>query len=187
MRLYEIDYRHKKFFSLTSFTHTQKIDSYRELMTEHHCGLVTDAGSPGLSDPWKQLVKVCREWGISFEVLPWATALIPAVVGSYRDTSKFVYKGFLPKKKGKRTALKEILQSVYPVYVYESVYRVEKTLSQLQELGYQGEVLIARELSKLHEQYVTGSIYELLEKINTQEIVLKWEFVLGFMPSRTDG
>jgi 16S rRNA (cytidine1402-2'-O)-methyltransferase len=69
--------------------------------------------------------------------------------------------------------LKEILKSVYPVYVYESVYRVEKTLSQLQELGYQGEVLIARELSKLHEQYVTGSIYELLEKINTQEIVLK--------------
>lgn len=91
MRLYDIDWRNKKLHSLTSFTSELKAMSYIDIMREEHCGMLSDAGTPGLSDPGKQLVKFCREYKIPFETLPGANALIPAVVGAGFDTSSFVY------------------------------------------------------------------------------------------------
>jgi len=102
------------------------------------------------------------------------------VVSSNRDTTQFAFWGFLPKKKGKQTALKTIIDSDYPIYVYESVHRVVKTLEELLALGFTGKVMVCRELTKLHEQYACGSISQILEKVAKGEVPLKGEFVLGF-------
>lgn len=102
------------------------------------------------------------------------------MVSSNWDTTQFSFRGFLPKKKGKQTALKAIVDSDYPVYVYESVHRVVKTLEELLALGFAGKVMICRELTKLHEQYACGSIPQVLEMITLKELPLKGEFVLGF-------
>ncbi|MBP7847652.1 hypothetical protein KA013_00305 [Patescibacteria group bacterium] len=80
------------------------------------------------------MIKLCRERNIPFEVLPGANSLVPAVVGSYIDTTSFTYLGFLPLKKGKETLLKQIVASKDPVFIFESVHRVEKTLMSLQKL-----------------------------------------------------
>jgi 16S rRNA (cytidine1402-2'-O)-methyltransferase len=95
---------------------------------------VSEAGCPGLSDPGKELIKYCRERNIPFEVLPGANALLSAVIASYTDTSSFVYLGFPPTKKGRQTFFTHMLTYKKPVYIYESVHRVEKTLRQLHEL-----------------------------------------------------
>jgi len=79
-RMYEIDFRNKKFYSLNSFSSEKSMEFYRGLLQEHNCWLVSDAWTPWLSDPWKDMIKMCWEWNIEFEVLPGATALIPAVV-----------------------------------------------------------------------------------------------------------
>ncbi|USN55944.1 MAG: hypothetical protein H6765_05290 [Candidatus Peribacteria bacterium] len=91
MRLYDIDRRNKQLHSFTSFTSEQKSIQYIDIIKEQHCGMLSDAGTPGLSDPGKALVKFCREYQLPFEVLPGATALIPAVVAGGFDTSSFVY------------------------------------------------------------------------------------------------
>lgn len=183
-RLYDIDWRTKKMYSLNSFSSEGRMQWYISLLQEENAWLVSDAGSPWLSDPWKSLIKLCREWSIPFEVLPWATALIPAVVSSYTDTSKFVYLWFPPTKKGRQTFLQWILQYVYPVYIYESVHRVDKTLKQLNALWFVGKVFVARELSKMHEQYEWWTLPEIREKIASWAIPLKGEFVLGFVQDK---
>lgn len=183
-RMYEIDRRNKKLYSLNSFTSEKSLLFYRELMEEHHCWLVSDAWTPWLSDPWKSLIKYCRERWMKFEVLPWATALIPWVVASYWDTSKFVYMWFPPTKKGRQTFFTKILQYDYPVYIYESVHRVEKTLKQMKALWFTWTVFVAREISKLYEQYAYWSIDEVLLQIEAWEIPMKWEFVLWFVSQK---
>ena len=91
MRMYDIDYRTKFFHSLTSFSGDGKLQHYINLLLENDCAMLSEAGTPGLSDPGKNLIKLCWEWKIPFEVLPGANAIIPAVVGSYTDTTKFTY------------------------------------------------------------------------------------------------
>jgi 16S rRNA (cytidine1402-2'-O)-methyltransferase len=102
------------------------------------------------------------------------------------DTTIRSYYGFLPQKKGRQTVLKEILQSVYPVYIYESVHRIEKLLQELTNLQYTGTLLIARELSKLFEQYAHGDVVTLQEMVATKKIPLKGEFVVCFIPKTPD-
>jgi 16S rRNA (cytidine1402-2'-O)-methyltransferase len=119
------------------------------------------------------LIKLCREEDITFEILPGANALLPAVVATPTDTSKFVYLGFPPHKKGRQTFIKLILQQTYPVYIYESVHRVEKLFKQLKEFGYDGKILVARELTKMFEQYETGTLDEILLMIEEKKIVIK--------------
>lgn len=179
-KLYDIDARTKKFYPLTSFTHETRLGWYIELLQNNHCGLVSEAGTPGLSDPGKNLIKLCWERKVPFEVLPGANALIPAVVGSYTDTTSFTYLGFLPTKKGKETKMKEIIASKEPVFVFESVHRVEKNLLALKKLWFMGTVHIHRELSKMFEQKEYGSIDDVLEMIQKGTIPLKGEFVVGF-------
>jgi len=181
MRMYDIDYRMKVFHSLTSFSGEKKLQQYIDLLFENDCALVSEAGTPWLSDPGKSLIKLCRERKIPFEVLPWANALIPAVVASYTDTTKFTYLGFPPTKKWKQTFLTQILQSVYPVYIYESVHRVEKTLKKLQKMWFTWTVFLARELSKMYEQKVWGTIDEILDQIASGKVIMKGEFVIGFV------
>lgn len=182
-RLYDIDRRNKKLYTLTSFSSEWQQSYYMNLIHEFDCVQMSDAWTPGLSDPWKQLIKLCWEWNYPFEVLPWATALIPAVVASYCDTSKFVYMWFPPTKKGRETFFKKIIASDLPVYIYESVHRVEKTLKQLKKLWFTWLVFMSREISKMHEQKTYWSLDDMLKKIENWEIVMKWEFVLWFLSS----
>lgn len=186
MRMYEIEYRTKEFFSLTSFTSDRQMLEYVSRMKSENCGVVSEAWTPWLSDPWKSLIKLCREHEVKFEILPWANALIPPVIATPSDTSSFVYKGFVPLKKGRKTFFESILQTVevslQPVYMYESVHRIQKTLKQLDDVWYMWKVILARELTKMYEQYVIWSPTELLERIEGWEIPLKWEFVVWCFP-----
>lgn len=176
--MYEIDYSDKEFYSLTSFTNQGKLNHYLNILKENNVGLVSDAGTPWLSDPGKIMIQLCAENNIQYTTLPWANALVPAIVGSVFDTSKFVYLGFLPTKKWRQTIFKEILTYDKPVFFYESVHRIEKTLKELKEYWFQWQVSISREISKMFEQLVTWTIDEIIEMVNNKQILLKWEFVI---------
>ncbi len=183
-RLYEIDYSTKKLYPFTSFTDTSKLNHYINIISTTECGVVSEAGTPGLSDPWKSLIKLCREHGLPFDVLPGANALVPAVVGAYTNTTSFIYYGFLPPKKWRQSILKEIMGQEKPAILYESVHRIEKLITELQTLEFNWEVGIRRELSKKFEQKVRGTIQEIKQKISTWEIPIKWEFVVILAPKK---
>lgn len=101
------------------------------------------------------------------------------MVGAGFDTSSFVYIGFLPQKKGRQTALKTAIQSQIPTFFYESVHRMEKLIKELQELGFEGKVMIARELSKMFEEVQTWDFDQLLAKWQSGQLKIKGEFVIG--------
>jgi len=185
LSMYEIDYADKQFYSLTSFTDQGKMNHYLNLLSDNDVWLVSEAGTPGLSDPGKSLIQLCNENKIEYTVLPGANALIPAVVASGFDTSSFVYLGFLPQKKWRQTILKWIIENWelrinnMPVFFYESVHRFEKLLKELKELGFEWKISVSREISKMYEQIVNGSLDEVIELVKTKKLPIKWEFVVG--------
>ncbi len=139
--------------------------------------LVSDAGTPGISDPGFLLVRAAIQNNILVECLPGPTAFVPALVASGFPCDKFVYEGFLPHKKGKQTRLKILSQEERTVVLYESPHRLAKTLEQMQEFfGKTREVCVAREISKFYETYHRGTLEELaIYFVNTPpkgEIVL---------------
>jgi 16S rRNA (cytidine1402-2'-O)-methyltransferase len=124
-------------------------------------GLISDAGTPGISDPGFLLVKTCIEQGIDVETLPGATALIPALVNSGFPLDRFVFEGFLPHKKGRQTRWKAIAEEERTTVLYESPHRLQKALEQIIEfIGPDRQIMVARELSKMHEQMVRGTASE---------------------------
>ena len=179
LKKYEIDFSNKKFYSITSYTSNKKLEFYTQLMRENDIWVVSEAWTPGLSDPGKELIRIAWEENIKFEVLPGTNALIPAVISACFDTSKFVYLWFLPQKKGRQTLIKKIINSEYPVFIYESVHRIEKTLNQLKENWFDGKIFIIREISKMFEQKICWTIDEIIEKIQKKELPLKGEFVMA--------
>ncbi|MDR3341078.1 MAG: 16S rRNA (cytidine(1402)-2'-O)-methyltransferase [Candidatus Symbiothrix sp.] len=125
--------------------------------------LVSDAGTPGISDPGFLLVRECVAQGIEVECLPGATALIPALVNSGLPADRFCFEGFLPQKKGRQTRLNELADEKRTMIFYESPFRVVKTLTQLAEhLGEERKASVSREISKLYEQTVHGTLNELI-------------------------
>jgi 16S rRNA (cytidine1402-2'-O)-methyltransferase len=139
--------------------------------------LVSDAGTPGISDPGFLLVRECLRNDVEVECLPGATAFVPALVASGLPCDRFSFEGFLPLKKGRQTRLKEIASARHTVVIYESPHRLLKTLAQLKELcGAQRQCAVARELTKLFEQIVRGSLEEALKYFTTNEP--KGEFVI---------
>jgi 16S rRNA (cytidine1402-2'-O)-methyltransferase len=139
--------------------------------------LVSDAGTPGISDPGFLLVRACLENAIAVECLPGATALIPALVVSGFPTDRFVFEGFLPHKKGKQTRITGILNETRTVVFYESPHRLLKTLEMCRLiLGPSRQAAVVRELSKMFEECVKGSFEELITHFTTKppkgEIVL---------------
>ena len=175
---YQIDFSNKKLYSITSYTSKQKLKFYTKLIKENDAWVVSEAWTPWLSDPGKELIKICYEENIKFEVLPWANALVPSIVSACFDTSKFIFLGFLPQKKWRQTLIKKIIKEEYPVFFYESVHRIEKTLNQLKENNFSGTIFVIREISKMFEEKICWSVEEILEKIKNKELILKWEFVL---------
>lgn len=123
--------------------------------------LVSDAGTPGISDPGFLLVRECLEQGIEIECLPGPAALIPAIVASGFPCDRFVFEGFLPHKKGRQTRLKAIAEETRTVVLYESPYRLVKCLGQIAEfMGEDRKVCVARELTKMYEEFQRGTAVE---------------------------
>jgi 16S rRNA (cytidine1402-2'-O)-methyltransferase len=123
--------------------------------------LISDAGSPGISDPGFYLTRECWNEGIEVQALPGPTALIPALTASAIPSDRFVFEGFLPKKKGRQTRLKELATEPRTVVIYESPYRLLRTLDDLIEhLGADRQGAVARELTKKYEEIERGTLEE---------------------------
>lgn len=139
--------------------------------------LITDAGTPAISDPGFLLVRECVAQGVEVECLPGATAFVPALVNSGLPSDKFFFEGFLPHKKGRQTRLKYLAQIPHTIVFYESPHRLIKTLTQLGEFfGLERQVSVSREITKLHEETIRGTIPEVIEYYSNN--VLKGEIVI---------
>lgn len=139
--------------------------------------LVTDAGTPGISDPGFLLVREAVRNGIPVETLPGATAFVPALVDSGIPCDRFVFLGFLPHKKGRRTAIRQLAAELRTCIIYESPHRLAKLLEELVEaLGGERQVSVSREISKLHAETVRGSLREVHDTFASREV--KGEIVL---------
>lgn len=139
--------------------------------------LVSDAGTPGISDPGFLLVRAVNEAGLRVNCLPGATAFVPALVNSGLPADRFVFEGFLPHKKGRKTRIENLIQESRTMIFYESPHRLMKTLIQFSEaFGEERIGCVSRELTKLYEENVNGSLKELIAYY--QENPIKGEIVL---------
>lgn len=133
--------------------------------------LISDAGTPGISDPGFLLVRTCLEKGAEVETLPGATAFVPALVNSGLPCDKFCFEGFLPQKKGRQKRLSELSDEPRTIVFYESPFRLVKLLEQLQEhFGGERQVSVSRELSKLHEENARGTLLEVLDHFKSKTV-----------------
>lgn len=132
--------------------------------------LISDAGTPGISDPGFLLVRECVQHGIEVQTLPGATAFVPALVSSGLPCDKFCFEGFLPQKKGRQTRMERLKEEERSMILYESPRRLAKTLRQLMEVvGEERRVCVSREISKLHEEHVRGTLKEVTEHFERVE------------------
>ena len=139
--------------------------------------LISDAGTPGISDPGFLLVRTCVEQGIEVQTLPGPTAFVPALVSSGFPCDRFCFEGFLPVKKGRQTKLKTLAEESRTMIFYESPYRLVKTLRQLAEyFGPERQCCVSREISKIHEESVRGTLNEVAAHFAANEP--RGEFVL---------
>lgn len=139
--------------------------------------LISDAGTPAISDPGFLLTRACVEKGIEVECLPGATAFVPALVNSGLPNDRFVFEGFLPLKKGRQTRLQELAEESRTMVFYESPHKLLKTLTHFAEyFGEDRPVSVSRELTKLYEETVRGTVAELIAHFTTK--APKGEFVI---------
>ena len=130
--------------------------------------LISDAGTPGISDPGFLLVRACVEHGIDVECLPGPTALIPALAVSGLPSDRFVFEGFLPQKKGRQKRLLQLADETRTMIFYESPFRLVKALTQFAEFfGYERQACVCRELSKMFEEVKRGTLFELKDYYET--------------------
>ncbi|MCR5065378.1 MAG: 16S rRNA (cytidine(1402)-2'-O)-methyltransferase [Bacteroidales bacterium] len=147
------------------------------LSTGIDIALVTDAGTPGISDPGFLIVREAVKAGVEVECLPGATAFVPALIDSGLPCDRFVFEGFLPHKKGRQTAIQRLANESRTMIIYESPFRLVKLLEQLIEtLGPERQASVSREISKLHAETVRGTIAEILSSFSSREV--KGEIVL---------
>ena len=177
----------KPVFRLDAVTEIKKAgEILARLEAGEHVAYVSDAGTPGISDPGQRLVADVRsliascEEGreIKIEAIPGPSALTAALSIAGLDIAEFIFLGFLPHKKGRQTALKKIIESEIPVVLYESPHRILKLLKELLPLGEQRRVVIARELTKMHEQVVRGTVAEIIAYFATNPDKVRGEFVV---------
>lgn len=168
----------KKLYSHHKFNEHATVKMVAEsIAAGRNATLVSDAGTPGISDPGFLLVRTCVEAEIEVETLPGATALIPALVQSGFPCDRFCFEGFLPQKKGRAKQLQSLAAEERTMIFYESPYRVVKCLEQFAEVfGLERRVSVSRELTKKFEQTVRGTVAEVLEHFRTTDP--KGEFVI---------
>ena len=140
------------------------------LQAGENIALISDAGTPGISDPGFLVVRECVRHGIEVQCLPGATAFVPALVSSGLPNDRFCFEGFLPQKKGRMTRLITLQSEVRTMIFYESPYRLVKTLTQFSEyFGLEREVAVCREISKIHEESVRGTLSEVVSHFTANE------------------
>jgi 16S rRNA (cytidine1402-2'-O)-methyltransferase len=145
--------------------------------------LISDAGTPAISDPGFLLVRECVRHGIEVQCLPGATAFVPALVSSGLPNDRFCFEGFLPQKKGRATRLAQLQDETRTMIFYESPYRVVKTLTQFVEyFGADRPVSVCREISKIHEESVRGTLQEVIDHFTQTEPKGEIVIVLGGKP-----
>ena len=139
--------------------------------------LVTDAGTPGISDPGFLLVRTCVEKGVDVECLPGATAFVPALVNSGLPCERFTFEGFLPQKKGKNKKVQDLAEEERTMIFYESPFRLVKTLELFaQYFGKERQACVSREISKLHEENFRGTLRDCIEHFSLNDV--KGEIVI---------
>ncbi len=170
----------KELISLHGYTDPRKLDGMIDrLKNGEHMAAVSDAGTPGISDPGYALVSRCRADGIKMEVIPGPSAFLAALSVSGLPINHFLYLGFLPLKKGRQTLMKTFATTEHTIVFYESVHRIEKTLSELSDvLASQPDraVVVCRELTKMHEEIVNTTVDQL--PTIAKSITKKGEFVV---------
>lgn len=140
------------------------------LKAGENIALISDAGTPGISDPGFLVVRECVKNGIEVQCLPGATAFVPALVSSGLPDERFCFEGFLPQKKGRMTRLNALKEEVRTMIFYESPYRLLKTLVQFMEIfGAERRVSVCREISKIHEESVRGTLQEVVAHFTATE------------------
>ena len=172
---YKISTKVKSYHSNNEY---KKVNEYVEFMLHGQTiSLITDAGTPCISDPGFLLVREAIKNGIKITCLPGPTALIPALVLSGLSSETFIFEGFLPRKKGRKAKLKEISDNTITTIIYESPHRIIKTLYDLLgSLGADREISVSREISKMYEETYRGSINDTLNYFSDKKI--KGEFVI---------
>lgn len=166
----------KKTLSYHSQSGVAKLDKIIELLKENDLALVSDAGTPTISDPGSMLVNAVRKEGVEVITIPGPSAVVAALSISGLPSSEFVFLGFLPHKKGRETLFREIKEMKRTVVFYESPHRIMKTLESLKDVG--KEVVVAKELTKIHEELISGSAEEVLEYFETNTDKIRGEFVV---------
>ena len=170
----------KSVFRLDAATESKKAEEVMaRLQAGEHVAYVTDAGTPGISDPGARLVALVREKlpDAIIDAIPGPSALTAALSIAGIDASHFTFLGFLPHKKGRQTALKQIAKSEIPVALYESPHRILKLLKELDAVAPKSRLTVARELTKVHEEVVAGTPKEVAESLEKRKAV-RGEFVV---------
>ena len=165
-------------FSFHMHNEHKVLSKYIDRLKTGECvALISDAGTPAISDPGFLLVRECLKEGIEVDCLPGATAFVPALVNSGLPNDKFIFEGFLPVKKGRKTRLKILKEEKRTMVFYESPYRIIKTLNQFVEyFGENRKASVSREISKIFEETIRGSFSDILRYF--EEKKLKGEFVI---------
>ena len=173
---YEIDTPLRRYDAHASEqTHTQIIG---DLESGKHVAMVSDAGTPGVSDPGVLLVQQARVADILTETIPGASAVTAAISLAGIAGNQFTFLGFVPQKKGRETFFKEIDQCVQPAVCFESTHRILKALEQLSQLQPEAKVYLGRELTKMYEEMLVGTAAELLQTLTNTPVKQKGEFVM---------
>lgn len=180
LKNYEI---HKELISLNAANENSKIEYVlKRIKNGENCALVSDAGTPGISDPGTRLISAAIKKGIEVISVPGASAVITALSLSGLPTDSFVFEGFIPQKKGRQKKLKELADEERTIILYESVYRIEKLLNELNEYMPERFIVICREMTKKFEETWRGTPLELLQSF--YEKVNKGEFVVVISPKK---
>ena len=160
-----------KHFNITTRMHSHHMHNehktvdgiVKRIQTGDSIALISDAGTPAISDPGFLLTRACIEAGIEVDCLPGATAFVPALVNSGLPNDKFVFEGFLPVKKGRQTRLQLLAEETRTIIFYESPHKLVKTLGQFVDyFGTDRQVSVSREITKLHEETIRGTVSEVL-------------------------
>ncbi len=167
----------KNLISYYNYNERQRAEEIiRELKSGKNVALVSDSGTPGISDPGFVLIKRAIEENITVIPIPGPSAFVCALVGSGLPMDEFVFMGFLPHKKGRKTKLKKLSEEERTIILYESPHRLIKTLNEILEIFGDREIAVAKELTKIHEEFFRGKISEVLKKLTPDKI--KGEFVI---------
>jgi len=171
----------KELYSLNAASEKFRASKVVErISTGNSCALVTDAGTPGISDPGTRLINLAIKNNIEVTSIPGATALIAALSLSGFPSDSFVFEGFLPNKKGRQKNLKQLVEEERTIVLYESTYRIVKLIDELTELMPDRQLVICRELTKKFEEVIRGTAKSIQADI--KEHILKGEFVVVIAP-----